>query len=409
MSQTSANEPIGTDIGVAVIGMGWMGHVHARSYARLPHHFPDLPVPRLVAVADVEPANRESALRYGPEQVCVDWQEVLANPAIDAVSVTVPNFLHAEIGAAVAAAGKHLWIEKPVGMHLADAQSVAKAVAAAGVQSTVGFNYRNAPAVRRARDLIAEGAIGEVTHAHIRMFSDYAAHPHGALSWRFEQARGGSGVLGDLMSHGADLMYFLVGEMRTVLADTALFVPQRPVPTGATSHFARAEGGELGPVENDDYAVALVRGDGGQRVLLEASRVSVGDQNTYAFDVHGTSGGLRWDFRRMGELEVSTGGEYQDQPYADVYVGPGSGDYAQFQPGSGIAMGYDDLKVIEAAGFLRSIRDGRPHGATIADAVRTASVLEAMTESAASGRWTALAALDPAGADLPRVDPIGPV
>lgn len=385
------------EIGVAVIGMGWMGQVHARSYARVPHHYPDLPVPHLIAVADVVPANRDAARRYGPQDRYDDWRDVLADPRIDAVSVTVPNFLHAEIGTAVAAAGKHLWIEKPVGMSAADARSVADSVAAAGVQGATGFNYRNAPAVRRARDLIASGGIGTVTHAHIRFFSDYAAHPLGALSWRFERARGGDGVLGDLMSHGVDLMRFVIGEPARVLADTAVFVPERPIPSGHAGHFARGEeGGELGPVENDDYVVALVRTTAGARVLLEASRVSVGDQNTYAFEVHGTEGGVRWDFRRMGELAVSTGGDYLDQAYSEVFVGPESAGYGAFQPGSGIAMSYDDLKVIEAAAFLQSIVDGRPHGATVEDAAQAARALEAMTTSAASGGWADIGEPTPA-------------
>jgi predicted dehydrogenase len=387
----SITDPTRT-IGVAVIGMGWMGHEHARSYARLPHHYPDLPNPKLVAIADVESANRDAGRRYRPEQVYSDWRELLANPDVDAVSVTVPNFLHAEIGSAVAAAGKHLWIEKPVGMGASDARQVAKSVAAAGVQSTVGFNYRNAPAVRRAQALISSGAIGTVTHARIQMSSDYAAHPLGALSWRFERARGGDGVLGDMLSHGVDLARFLVGDLESLMADTLLVVPERPVVTGPTDHFARAEaGGEVGRVENDDYAVVLARGTAGQRVLLEASRVTVGDQNAYVVEVHGTKGGVRWDFRRMGELAVSTGGDYLNQTYADVFAGPGDGDYAAFQPGSGIAMSYDDLKVIEAVAFIRSIQDGRPYGATIDDAVHSANALAAVAESASSGQWVFVA------------------
>ena len=140
----------------------------------------------------------------------------------------------------MAAAGKHLWIEKPVGLCTADAAAVADAVAAAGVQSTVGFNYRNAPAVQHARELISSGAIGTVTHARFRLFSDYAAHPQGALSWRFERARGGAGVLGDLVSHGADLARYLLGEIESLVADTATFIEQRPEPSGTGSHYALA-------------------------------------------------------------------------------------------------------------------------------------------------------------------------
>ncbi len=81
----------------------------------------------------------------------------------------------------MAEAGKHIWIEKPVGTTAEDARAVSDAVTKAGVQGTVGFNYRGAPAVAAARELIASGEIGTVTHVRIRLFSDYAAHPEGAL------------------------------------------------------------------------------------------------------------------------------------------------------------------------------------------------------------------------------------
>jgi predicted dehydrogenase len=140
-------------------------------------------------------------------------------------------------------------------------------------------------------------------------------------------------------------------------------------------------------VENEDYVSVLLRLRSGARVVLEASRVAVGEQNTYGFEVHGTTGSLSWDFRRMGELQVGRGGSPQDQPVSTAHVGPGAGEYGAFQPGAGIAMSYDDLKVIEAALFLRSIVEGRAHGARLDDAVRCAEVLEAMARSAVSRSW----------------------
>jgi predicted dehydrogenase len=375
-------------IGVGVVGFGWMGEVHTRAYARVAHHYPDAPLlPDLVAVADPEPGRAEAAARrYGFRLSTVDWRDLLSDKDIGAVSVTAPNFLHREIAVAVAEAGKHLWIEKPVGLGAADASAVADAVTAAGVRCAVGFNYRNAPAVEAARALIERGDLGTVTHVRVRLFSDYAAHPRGALSWRFERARGGNGVLGDLASHGVDLARYLLGEIVSVVADTSVFVPERPRPSGAGSHFARAEG-EPGPVENEDYVAALVRFASGARGVLEASRVSVGEQCAYGVEVHGTKGMLRWDFRRMGELEVSTGEAYQNQSVSTVFARPGDGDLDAFQPGAGIAMGYDDLKVVEVQRFLRSVGEGRPYGATIGDAVRAALVLDAMTESVRTGGW----------------------
>jgi predicted dehydrogenase len=274
------------------------------------------------------------------------------------------------------------------------------------VQSAVGFNYRNAPAVALAQEMLAAGGIGRVTHARFSFLSDYAASPEGALSWRYERARGGTGVLGDLASHAVDLVRFLLGDIASVVADTAVFVPERARPTGATAGHARATGGEMGPVENDDYVSALLRLASGARVVLEASRVAVGEQNTYGFVVHGTTGALSWDFRRMGQLAVSRGGSSQDQPVATVYVGPGAGHYGAFQPGAGIAMGYDDLKVVEAREFLRSIAEGRSCGATLHDAVRAAVTLDALAESAAGGSWVDVPA--PEGAAPARAGRGGP-
>lgn len=376
-------------LGVAVVGFGWMGRVHTQAYARVPHHFPQLPVrPELVAVADEVPGRAEEAAeQYGFATAARDWREVAADPRVQAVSIAAPNFLHREIGVAMAEAGKHIWIEKPVGLTAEDARAVAGAVTKAGVQGTVGFNYRNAPAVAAARELIASGEIGTVTHVRIRLFSDYAAHPEGALTWRYERERGGSGVLGDLASHGVDLARFLLGEIASLAADTAVFVPERARPTGATAGHTRSAGGELGPVENEDYVSCLLRFASGARGVLEACRVSVGEQNNYGFEIHGTRGAVSWDFRRMGELAVSRGTSYQDQPVSTLYVGPGHGEYAAFQPGSANSMGYDDLKVIEAYNFLRAIAEGTAYGATVEDAVHSAAALDAMSRSAESGTW----------------------
>ncbi|MFJ9714493.1 Gfo/Idh/MocA family protein [Streptomyces sp. NPDC101213] len=376
-------------LGVAVVGFGWMGRVHTRAYARVPHHFPRLALrPELIAVAEEVPGRAEEAAeQYGFASAVRDWREVAADPRVAAVSVTAPNFLHREIGVAMAEAGKHLWIEKPVGLTADDARAVADAAAKAGVRSAVGFNYRNAPAVEAARELIAAGDIGAVTHVRIRLFSDYAAHPDSALTWRYERERGGSGVLGDLASHGADLARFLLGEITSLTADTAVFVPERARPAGPTAGHTLATGGVRGPVENEDYVGCLLRFASGARGVLEACRVSVGEQNSYGFEVHGTRGAVSWDFRRMNELAVGRGTTYQDQPVSTVYVGPGAGEFGAFQPGAANAMGYDDLKVIEAYRFLRSIAEGTPYGATLTDAVRGAAVLDAMVRSAASGTW----------------------
>ncbi|OZC87140.1 myo-inositol 2-dehydrogenase [Rhodococcus sp. 06-412-2C] len=374
---------------VGVAGFGWMGRVHTQAYSRLTQHYPDLGLrPELAMVADeLEGRADDAADQFGFAAATTDWHEIQSDPTIEAVSITAPNFLHRSIGTAMVEAGKHIWIEKPVGLTADDARAVALAADKAGVQTAVGFNYRNAPAVEEAKALIESGELGTITHARFRFFSDYAAHPDGALSWRFERARGGNGVLGDLASHGADLVYYLLGDIESLVADTAIFVPERAKPSGSATGHALAAGGERGAVENEDFVSSQLRLHSGARVVLEASRVAVGDQNAYGFEIHGTKGAVSWDFRRLGELSLSTGDRYQDQAASTVYVGPSHGEYGAFQPGSASSMGYDDLKVIEAMRFFRSIADGKPCGATLQDAVRSAGVLDAMSESVASGRW----------------------
>lgn len=383
-------------LGFGVIGAGWMGHVHARAVARLRHHYPDLAVrPAVVAVADTLPAHRDDFLsQHGAVTAYEDWRDLVADPRVQVVCVTAPNSLHREIGVAVAEAGKHLWIEKPVGLGSSDAQAVASAVERAGVRATVGFNYRNFPAVERARRLISEGAIGDPTNAYVRTLSDFAAHPGGTLSWRYTIAQGGHGILADLGSHGFDLMRYLLGDLEALVAETATFIDQRPHAEPGASHFAVVDITDpkvsFGPVENEDYLSALVRTARGTRVVYEASRTAVGDQCTYGFVVHGSTGQVSWDFRRSDELQLSVGDGFQNQPTSLYFGTPGDGEYSRFQPGAGIAMSYDDSKVIELARLIDAITTGNVRGATLDDAVQAAKANEAALESARTGQWVRL-------------------
>jgi len=374
-------------LGVAVVGYGWMGKAHTQAYLRLRHHYPELPYLRLIAVADPSEQRCEDALaRYGFDRATTTWQTLITDPEIDIVSITAPNAFHREMGAAFAEAGKHIWIEKPMGLTADDARVIADAVAKSEVHSAVGFNYRNAPAVQHARYLIHSGAIGELTHARFRFFSDYAGHPFSPLSWRFQTALGGSGVLGDLMSHAVDLARSTMSvEFASIVGQTSRVITERPIPLDAGSHFdVMAAGGPAAAVENEDIAIALLRTHGGISVVLEASRVAVGDQNNYGFEIHGTRGVLRWDFRRFGELEVATGDHYANLSAATVFMGDDHGETSRFQPGTANAMGFDDTKVIELARLLEAITSARNTGATVEDGAEAARIVDALMKSSQS-------------------------
>jgi predicted dehydrogenase len=392
-----ANNHTGEDwpvLRVGIVGWGWMGQAHARAYARLRQHYHEAPLrPALAAVADNAGDDRlASAIdTFGFGEAYTDWRDLIARNDIEVVSVTGPNFIHREVAVAAAEAGKHVWVEKPAGRNAAETRAISDAVRANKVQSAVGFNYRNVPAVAMAKQLIADGRLGPINHVCIRLLADYAAHPEGALTWRFMSEWSGSGGLGDLASHGVDLGRYLVGDIAELICASATFIPQRPQVSVTASHFSRAPGGPMGAVENEDYTAALLRFRGGALGILESSRVSIGEQCSYGIDVHGSRGALSWDFRRMGELQLCLDQDYQNASFLTHYVAPGDGDLARFQPAAGIAMSYDDLKIVEAHQLVQSIATGKAHGANVEDALYAAEVIEAMAESALSHRWINLA------------------
>jgi predicted dehydrogenase len=374
------------EIGIGLLGVGWMGEVHSTSYRRVPIHFPECDGrARLVVAADeVAERARAAAERLGYERSTTDWREVIADPEVEAVSICAPNFLHREMALAAAEAGKHFWGEKPLGALPEDTAAIAEAAEAAGVRTIVGLNYRNPPAVQHAKALLDDGALGMPNHFRMQFLASYSANPRGALSWRFSRDLAGHGILSDLGSHAVDLAQFLLGPIVRVTAASSILIPERPkVAPGTGTHFSVVEGeAELGPVENEDWCAALVEFESGLRGTIELSRVTVGAEARYLFEINGTEGAVSWNFERMNELEL-----YRDGGTSRVLMGPSHPDFARFQPGQGIPMGYDDLKVIEAYRFLQSVADGVQREPGVREMAAAARVIDAIARSCESRAW----------------------
>jgi predicted dehydrogenase len=385
--------------GIGLISVGWMGKLHSRAYQAVPLVYPELKIrPRFVHAADTA-ADRADYARevLGYARASTDYRDVLADPDVDIVSICAPNMLHREIGVAAARAGKPFWIEKPVGRDVRETAEVAAAARAAGVTTSIGYNYRHVPAVERVRELIAAGQLGRITNVRAVFFNSYAAEPNGALSWRFRREEAGSGALGDLLSHVVDLMQYVVAPISEVSSLLSTVYAQRPIlPMGSATHFAVIEDGEMGDVENDDYVAALVRFGGGPQVggavgTLEASRVSVGPQCALGFEIYGTGGSAIWNFEQMNELRLCLGRGGANHGYTTVLGNSHLGDYGRFQPGPGNSMSYDDLKVIEAKKFLVAAGGGEQCNSTIAEAQADAEVIAATAASARDGAWHSVA------------------
>jgi myo-inositol 2-dehydrogenase/D-chiro-inositol 1-dehydrogenase len=183
-------------IGIAVLGTGRIGRLHAGLIAR------EVPGARLVAVSDVNPESAQAcAADLGVRSASVD--EILADPAVDAVAVCSSTDTHVELSVQAAKAGKAVFCEKPLSLDLSKVDEVLTAVEAAGVPLMVGFNRRFDPAHQAVRDAVQAGDVGEV-HL-VRITSRDPAPPPAAY------IRVSGGIFLDMTIHDFDMARYITG------------------------------------------------------------------------------------------------------------------------------------------------------------------------------------------------------
>jgi predicted dehydrogenase len=388
-------------LGVGVIGFGWLGQAHSRSLQRIPMLFDDRAYEaRLVACSDAVAARVDQAVSaFQFTRGSTDWRTVVEDRDVDVVFIAAPNMVHAELVEAVAAAGKAVFCEKPVGGTPELVRRAATAARTAEVISGVGYNYRWAPLVQYARELIAAGELGDITNYRGRFFSMYGADPLGVNSWRFQLDEAGYGVTSDLLSHAVDLAHMLIGPITRVTGTVETFIRERPVldPTHPAGHYGRGRPEDpRAPVTNEDYAAMLVEFAGGARGTFEASRTAVGPESEMAFDAYGTHGAVGWNLERLNELRVyRTPADPADRGtgYTTVRGGDRFRHHGTFVPGSGNPIGFEDLVTIEDHEFCTAVAEGRPYEPGFEQALEWAAVHAALLRSVQRGGWEAVTPL----------------
>ena len=377
-------------IGIAVLGLGWMGQAHSRSMLRIPSLFPNRSFdPVLVVCADTEEERRERAVNdFGFQRAVADWREAVESDDVDAVWVTAPNMLHVPMIEAATAAGKAVFSEKPIGGKPEQTLAAFHAASAAGVPTGVGYNYLWAPLVIHARNLIESGELGDITHYRGRFFSMYGSDEMGLLTWRFLMDQAGYGVSSDILSHSVSMAQFLVGGIKEVVGMRNTTIPQRPLPTGAASHYGRGNPGDpMGAVENEDFASMLCTFDNGATGTFETSRTVVGPESQNAFEVYGTKGSLSWNLEKMNELQYYKLTEDPSSGYTTIYGGDRFPFHGAFAPGQANAIGFEDIVAIEDLSFLDSIATGTAFSPSFREAVDVVSVQQALINSWDSRSW----------------------
>jgi predicted dehydrogenase len=373
------------EVGVALIGYNFMGRAHSNAYRQVgPCMSPRLRPRLTVLCGRTRPAVREAAARLGWPEAATDWRVVVERDDVDLVDVSTPGDSHAEIAIAAARAGKAVLCEKPLANSVREAEAMLAAVRKAGVVHMVCHNYRRAPAVWLARQMIEAGELGEIYHYRGTYLQDWIVDPRLPLLWRFQKEKAGSGALGDIACHSVDLARFLVGEITDVAGDLETFIKERPLP----GHPRKK-----GRVTVDDAATALVRFASGAMGTIEGTRLAPGRKNYNRFEINGSKGSLAFDLERMNELEVYRG---SDPPAARGFrtilvTEPGRHPYVKAWWPPGHIIGYEHTFIHTLYDLLEGIADGRSPRPDFEDGVRNQRVLAAWERSARRRRWERVA------------------
>jgi predicted dehydrogenase len=382
---------------VGLVGHAFMGRAHSQAWHTVGRAF-DLPLrPVPAAIAGRNPdAVAAAADRLGWESSETDWRRLVEREDIDLVDICSPGDTHVEIALAALAAGKHVLCEKPLANTVADAERMAVAADTArtqGVRSMVGYSYRRTPALALARQLVADGRLGEIRHVRAAYLQDWISDPDFPLVWRLQKELAGSGALGDIGSHIIDLAQFLTGQsVSGVSALTETFVKERPLPT-ASSGLAATGSSERGEVTVDDAALFLARLDGGALATFEATRFALGRKNAMRIELNGSRGSLAFDFESMNELQVYDGtGPATDAGFRRVLATEPDHPYLSgwWPPGHG--LGYEHTFTHQARDLVEAIAAGTDPTPGFADGLAVQRVLDAVERSAAaSSTWTPIA------------------
>lgn len=368
-----------TNMRFGLIGTGFMGKAHAIALRSVATVFADVEAPELACLVDVNGARAEQeAQAWGFARHSTDWRSVCNAEDIDVIDICTPNHLHKDMVLAAAAAGKHIYCEKPLGLSGAETLEICEAAESAGVRTMVGFNYICNPMLTLAREMIAAGEIGDVYNFRGSYQEDYLGDPGAPFSWRCLRSQGGSGALNDLGTHLINMAEFLLGPIGSVFGRLTTVYPQRTDP----------ESGKLCEVENEDIAQVLVSFAGGCAGTMEISRVATGKKCGLTFEAHGSKGSIEFDQERMNELRLYKSDDSAGRRgYRTILSGPEHTDYGSFCPAPGHGLGINDLQVIEIRNLLRGINNGEPIYADFRNGWRVQSLVDAIEASNERCEW----------------------
>jgi len=379
----------GGRIRLGMVGGGegaFIGAVH-RIAARLDDHY-ELVAGALSSTAE---KSRRSGKLLGlaADRVYADFEEMARAEAkrpdgVEAVAIVTPNHMHAGPSYAFLKAGIHVICDKPLTTSLAEAKKMKAAVERSGLVFALTHNYTGYPLVRRMREMVQGGNLGEIRLVQVEYPQDWLTESiessgHKQAEWRVDPKRSGAGgALGDIGTHAFNLADYVTGlDISEISADLTAFGAGRQL---------------------DDNVQVMLRYANGARGALWASQVAPGNENGLRLRVYGTKGGLHWVQAEPNHMLWSP---FSQSTRIVTRGGPDAGAAAarvtRVPPGhpEGYLEGFANL-YSEIAQAIRAAQAGRKpdkasHFPTIDDGVKGLAFIEAAVKSSrANGRWTKL-------------------
>ena len=383
------------EIGVAVLGTGFMCAVHVEALRRVGV--------TVVGVLGSTPAkSAQAAATLELDRGYASLEEVLADPRVHAVHVNTPNRLHLPQASAAIRAGKHVMCEKPLAMdRRASAELVKAAAAHPHVVTGVNYNVRFYPLCHQAREMVRAGELGRIFHVTGSVAQDWLLYETD-YNWRVLREEGGElRALSDIGSHWLDLVSFITGkEIDAVCVDYQTVHPVRRRPRGEVETFSNKLRGpdETEPVSvtTDDYGCAMLRFADGSKGCMWVSQVSPGRKYCIRFEIAGQDKTLAWNSEACEEMWVGQRAGANVLMMRDPSVMHAAARQVSAYPG-GHDEGYPDTFKQCFRAFYEYIRGAdyrAPRSfATFEEGHRDIVLCDAFIESRRRGGWVLIADL----------------
>jgi predicted dehydrogenase len=335
------------EIGIAIVGTGMVARYHAQAIAAAPGA-------RLVATSRFDPAKAAAAATEFGAPCETDYAKLLARRDVDAVCICTPSGAHATQTIAAARAGKHVLVEKPMALTVADADAMIAACATAGVRLGVALQRRTEPAYQAVRSAIEAGSLGELVLGLALIPYHRTQAYYDSAPWRGTWAEDGGGALMNQGIHIADLLLWFMGDVEEVQARTATM-----------AHSIEVE---------DDLTASVRFKSGALGSILATTAAAPGFP--HRVEVYGTRGGVQL------EAEAVVRWEGEAAPAVDASLRPGAAAAGAGSSPTGLApTGHARI----LADFVAAIREGRPPLVPGEEGRRSLQLVLAVYEAARNG------------------------